>query len=272
MNNEQPLVSIIIPLYNAERFIAETIRTLKQQTYSHWEVLIINNCSTDKSVEIVKSETVGDSRFSLHSMPKNSGGPAGPRNKGLDLAKGELIAFLDADDLWNSRKLELQVTEFQSSPELQFVLGPHIVIDESGREQSRHSWGCTSRLLARMFGFNRLIQFSNLCSTSTVMMRREAIGSLRFCEKPEYKAIEDWAFWLLVLKPLKDRKNVRYLKYQYFEYYRVHSSSTSDRLSDRPIRQHLFIVSDLFLQKKISFWVVSYWTLKAGLFFLRKKS
>jgi teichuronic acid biosynthesis glycosyltransferase TuaG len=106
MNNEK-LVSIITPMYNAEKYILETINSVQLQTYQNWEMIIVNNFSTDASGEIVKN--IDDPRIKLIELSFNSGGPARPRNVGIDNAKGEYFAFLDADDTWSDNKLELQL-------------------------------------------------------------------------------------------------------------------------------------------------------------------
>lgn len=99
-------VSIIIPVYNAEKYIAETIENIKKQTYKNYEIILINDASTDKSVEIIKkylSETV-----KLIQLKENCG-PAIARNRGIQEAKGRYICFQDADDLWHEQKLEKQL-------------------------------------------------------------------------------------------------------------------------------------------------------------------
>lgn len=94
----KPLISIITPIFNGEKYILETIQSVLDQTYTNWEMMIVDNKSTDNSIEVIK--TVCDDRIKIIHLEYNSGGPARPRNVGLDNAKGEYIAFLDADDVW----------------------------------------------------------------------------------------------------------------------------------------------------------------------------
>lgn len=103
---ENELVTIIIPVYNAEKYIQETINTIKEQTYTRWEVIFIDDCSTDKSREIIKSNL--SEKIKLIELKKHSG-TANARNEGIKIAKGRYISFLDADDLWDKRKLEKQI-------------------------------------------------------------------------------------------------------------------------------------------------------------------
>lgn len=104
------LVSIITPSYNTEKYIIETIQSVQQQTYVNWEMLIVDDCSTDNTVEIVKKyiENTGEKRIRLLFNEKNSG-VAISRNYALREAKGHWIAFLDSDDLWLPEKLEKQI-------------------------------------------------------------------------------------------------------------------------------------------------------------------
>ena len=106
MNNE--LVSIIVPVYNAEKFISETIKIVQNQTYQNWELILVNDCSKDSSVEIIKKSQESDKRIILIDQKTNQGA-ANTRNTGIKNAKGKYLCFLDADDLWEKEKLEKQI-------------------------------------------------------------------------------------------------------------------------------------------------------------------
>lgn len=93
------LVSIITPTFNSAKFIAETIRSVQAQTYSHWEMLIVDDCSTDATPAIVAAIAKTDDRIRFFPQSTN-GGPAKARNIGIEQAKGDFMTFLDADDLW----------------------------------------------------------------------------------------------------------------------------------------------------------------------------
>ena len=103
---EEPLVSIITPCYNAEKFIIETYQSIKSQTYSKWEWIVVDDMSNDKSCDIIKK--IDDKRVILLE-PGEKLGPANARNYGINKASGRYIAYLDADDLWLPSKLELQL-------------------------------------------------------------------------------------------------------------------------------------------------------------------
>lgn len=106
------LVSIIIPVYNASRFLEETINSIQEQTYSNWEAIFIDDCSSDNSYDIIKQYQKNDKRIKVIKNKINNG-VAISRNNGIDYAKGEYLCFLDADDKWHPKKLEKQINFMQ---------------------------------------------------------------------------------------------------------------------------------------------------------------
>jgi glycosyltransferase involved in cell wall biosynthesis len=126
-----PLVSVIIPAYNAERFIARTLESVLSQSYKNIEVLIINDGSTDRTLEIAESFARDDSRIRILHQP-NLGATAA-RNCGIKSSKGEYIAPLDADDIWHEEKIQAQVEGFQRcGPSAGLVYSWSIIVDEKG--------------------------------------------------------------------------------------------------------------------------------------------
>lgn len=125
------LVSIITPLYNGERFLAQTIESVLAQTYSDWEMLIINDGSTDGSEALALSYAEKDDRIHVYSQP--NGGSASARNHGIRRAKGRYIALLDSDDLWEPWFIEQQLNLLHHH-RCQLVYGAHKRIDENGEE------------------------------------------------------------------------------------------------------------------------------------------
>ena len=108
-------VSVIIPTFNAETFITETIRSVLAQSHNDLEVIVVDDCSTDDTVKLVREISRTDSRLTLIELKKNFGGPAGPRNIGVSKAVGDWICFLDADDLWHTSKLSLQLAALEKT-------------------------------------------------------------------------------------------------------------------------------------------------------------
>lgn len=127
---DQSLVSIITPTYNCGQFIVDTIESVLAQTHQNWEMLIVDDCSTDNTKEIIAR--YNDSRIRYHCLPKNSGA-AVARNLGLQMAKGRWIAFLDSDDLWLPEKLEKQI-QFLEENNYAFSYHEYSEIDEQGNQ------------------------------------------------------------------------------------------------------------------------------------------
>ena len=125
------LVSIITPVFNCEKYIAETIKSVQDQSYKEWELILIDDCSTDNSPDIIKSIARNDSRIVYLKQPIN-GGAAVARNAGLNFAKGQYIAYLDSDDLWKPEKLEKQVA-FMTNNKFSFCCCNYEMIKDNGK-------------------------------------------------------------------------------------------------------------------------------------------
>lgn len=123
-----PFVSVIIPVFNKERFVANTLKSVLAQTFQDYEILIVDDGSTDKSAEIIRR--FDDKRIQLFS--EHNRGVSGARNFGISQASGKFIAFLDADDIWNSDFLQTLISNIQKFPE-QRVFSSAIEIEANGR-------------------------------------------------------------------------------------------------------------------------------------------
>ena len=117
MTSQSELVSIMMPAYNAEKHIAEAIESVLAQTYLHWELLVVDDGSTDKTAVIAEKYT--DSRIKY--IHKENGGEASARNVALDISQGAFIAYLDSDDVWLPHHLEITMSYLQRSPEMDAV-------------------------------------------------------------------------------------------------------------------------------------------------------
>lgn len=124
------LVSIIMPSYNSEKYVLDSINSVKNQTYQNWELLIIDDCSKDNSVAIIREAMKQDERIKLFENQKNEGA-ALTRNKGIMESKGRFICFLDSDDLWNKDKLINQI-EFMKKRKCSFSYTNYEFTDSSG--------------------------------------------------------------------------------------------------------------------------------------------
>lgn len=131
MNN--PLVSIIMPAFNVEKYISESIESVINQTYKNWELIIIDDGSSDKTYEIIKEFELRDNRIKPIFRKNNSGRPSIAKNEAYEKIKGEFIAFLDSDDLWLENKLEIQVNMMiNNNCKLCYTGG--FIIDSNGNE------------------------------------------------------------------------------------------------------------------------------------------
>lgn len=130
MIDQNKIVSIVTPLHNGEEYIAQTIDSVLSQTYPYWELIIVDDCSSDKGLDVVKDYISRDSRIKLIINEVNSG-PAITRNKAIEASKGKYIAFLDSDDLWTNDKLEVQI-DFMKTNNVYFTFTYYDQITEEG--------------------------------------------------------------------------------------------------------------------------------------------
>lgn len=186
----EPLVSIITPSYNSEKFIEETIKSVIKQTYKNWEMIIVDDCSTDKTCEIVNSWTVKDKRIKLIRQQKNSGA-ATSRNIALENSKGRFISYLDSDDIWLPNKLSKQV-KFMIDMKCGFSCCSYEVIDSKGNSKGK---------FVRMKGKVDYMGFlcNNLLQTVGIMVDLEVVKRDRLV-MPQMRRRQDAATWLQVLK------------------------------------------------------------------------
>ena len=127
---DSELVSIIMPTYNCGAFIGETIASVQAQTHSHWELLVVDDCSTDDTAEVVAALAENDPRIHYVRLETNSGA-AVARNRAMELAQGRYMAFLDSDDLWHPDKLRRQI-DFMTSRGVAMSCTAYAQIDEQG--------------------------------------------------------------------------------------------------------------------------------------------
>lgn len=185
------LVSIITPTYNCGKFIAETIESIQAQTYTNWELIIVDDCSKDNTEEIVKVYMEKDARIKYHRLETNSGA-AVARTTAMKLAEGEYMAFCDSDDLWMPDKLEKQLS-FMKNTGHAFSCTAYEQIDEDGNS--------LNRIIKpkEKCDYNRLLLDCPV-GNSTVMYNVEVMGKF---EVPNIRKRNDDALWLQMLKKEK---------------------------------------------------------------------
>jgi len=181
-------VSIITPLHNSAQFIADTIRSVQDQTYSDWEMIIVDDCSTDDSVNIVQSFVEQDSRIKIIRLAQNFG-PAVARNTAIEAANGRYIAFLDSDDKWCSDKLSTQIAVMEEK-NYNFTYSDYIIINqENGKSIPFES-------ILDKVTYSDEIRF-NYIACSTVIYNQASLGKNYM---PDLRNRQDWALWIQILK------------------------------------------------------------------------
>ncbi|MFD2100206.1 glycosyltransferase family 2 protein [Flagellimonas iocasae] len=205
------MVSIITPVFNSQKYISECITSVINQTYDNWEHILIDDCSTDGSDEIIKNFSKIDKRIKYYALERN-GGAGVARNKAIELAKGRYIAFLDSDDLWTPDKLERQI-EFMVKNKYSFSYTDYFVITDD-REHP----------LFRRSAPNRV--------SYTKMLRNDYIGCLTAIYDVSYfgkvymsdiRKRQDWVLWLNLLK----KTDFAYCLKMPLAYYRIGNQSLS---------------------------------------------
>lgn len=182
------LVSIITPTYNCASYIAETIRSVQAQTYTNWEMIIIDDCSADNTADVVEPFLKEDARIIYNRLETNAGA-AVARNAALRKARGRWIAFLDSDDIWYPNKLEAQL-EFMEKNNYSFTYHSYIEIGEDGNPLGIRVGG--KRRISKLGMF--------MCcwpGCLSVMYDRQKIGLIQI---PNIKKNNDSALWLKIIK------------------------------------------------------------------------
>lgn len=180
------LVSVITPMYNAENWIKETIRSVQAQSYNMWEMIIVDDCSTDRSMEIVKKLQTEDRRIKYYCNKINSG-VAITRNNAIKYAKGRYLAFLDSDDVWRSDKLQKQIEKMKKEQKA-FCYSACEVIDEHGNR-------INVRYVPESVNYQELLK-GNIIPCLTVVLDRWIIKNVSMPKMPH----EDYATWLKIFQ------------------------------------------------------------------------
>ncbi len=192
--NFEPLISVIIPSYNSEKYISETIHSVLNQTYQRFEILVVDDSSEDSTCEVVKKIAAKDKRINIFKI-EHSGAPSIPRNFGIKKANGELIAFIDSDDLWVKNKLERQLKYFKRFPELIFVYSMSVTFGDVSIFSSYYE--VLPLTFRAAHTRNDLINGGNSIPLSTVMVWTNKLREINgFDEDPELNIGEDYDLWI----------------------------------------------------------------------------
>jgi len=188
--NQVGLVSIIMPAYNCQDFIEESIDSVINQSYIDWELIIIDDCSEDDTVSIIQKKINVDNRIKLYRLETNSGA-AIARNTAISYAKGEFIAFLDSDDIWFPNKLEKQLT-FMRENGYSFTCSSYNKIDSSGNSLRQV---IKTREISN---YDQILKYSP--GNSTVIYNSSRLGKFYI---PDIRKRNDYVMWLSIIKTAK---------------------------------------------------------------------
>lgn len=250
----QNLVSIITPNYNCGCFIAQTIESVLAQTYTLWEMLIVDDCSTDNSYEIALEYAAKDSRIKVICNEKNSGA-AVSRNKALELAQGEFIAFLDSDDLWMPDKLEKQITFIrENNCDFSFTEYEHIDEDNNSLHQVAN--------VTKHLSYRKMMMH---CwpGCLTVMYNQNVTGKV-YAE--DIKKNNDHALFLRVLKKCHNAMGMKELLAKY----RIRKGSISSKKS-AIIKYYIQVIHEFENQPLVFAWFCVFTHVFAKTFLKYKK-
>lgn len=222
------LISIITPTYNCGKFIGETIESVIKQTYENWEMIIVDDCSTDNTKEVVEGYIQKDNRIKYHLLETNSGA-AVARTRAMELAQGDYMAFLDSDDLWMSNKLESQL-RFMKDNNYNFTCTEYEQIDEQ------------SNLLGKIIKVKNKTNYNGVLlscpvGNSTVMYNVREMGKFKV---PNIRKRNDDALWLQMLKKEKYIYGMKETLMQY----RIRANSISSNKLDL-VKYHWYLYREI---------------------------
>lgn len=186
------LISVVIPTFNSEKYIKQTVLSVLDQTYDKIEIIVVDDCSTDNTELSIKS-LINDRKVRFYKMKSNSGGPAGPRNLGIEKSKGDWIAFLDSDDLWHPLKLEFQMRILKEKNEL-FICSSKINFHDECPENVKLN-------KPKIFTINyKVLLLKDFIPTSSVILNKSLLNQNKFNEIKDLISVEDFALWLDILR------------------------------------------------------------------------
>jgi len=183
----ESLVSIITPNFNASKFVVDCLKSVQNQTYGNWEMIIIDDASTDNSVAIIENCISGDDRIRLVKLNENSG-PAVARNVGIEASKGDYIAFLDSDDSWISEKLEIQVV-FMQKNDIALSFTSYYSVNEHKENK-------------KLIEAKGIVTYKDLLTNNYIgcLTAMYSVSRLGKVYMPVVKKRQDWGLWLKITK------------------------------------------------------------------------
>lgn len=220
------IVSIIIPNYNNEKYIEFAINSILNQSYTNFELIIVDDNSRDSSVEIVKQLQQRDDRIKLIENSKNCGRSIS-RNNALDYSSGEYVAFCDGDDAWCENKLEIMIERMENDKDIDMMFSDSYIVDENGGLVVNSFYDFFK--LKKHFSTESIkenLYLTNFINTPTVVIRNKpSIKRIRFDKNLKY--LEDWIYWFEISQCANKIEFIN----QPLSFYRVHSNNSWKDLS-----------------------------------------
>ena len=214
------MISIVIPAYGAESYIHKTLDSVIAQDHDHWECIIVDDCSPDKTIDIITQYSNNDSRFKILKTPYNMGA-FGARNMGIEAISGDYVCFLDADDIWHPKKLSIQLA-FMEKTGCDISCHAYNYIDENDKPIKNN--------VVPLPEFNIISYMKNTCiNMDTVMLNIQKTGTLKFKNAPKR---EDTQFWI---DALGSQKSILGMP-DVLASYRIHGGQVSGNKLEMAIR------------------------------------
>jgi len=184
-------ISIIMPSHNSSEFITESVNSVLSQSHTSLELIVIDDGSTDNTVNLIKQLAKTDQRIILLERTTCSNRPATPRNEGVKIARGDYLAFIDSDDLWHPQKISLQLAAMDTH-KLNFISSFHIRFSKIAPDFKQLP-DQPEEIIKQSHA--NLIRKNNII-TSSSLIKRDFFGNLQFDQSDEYSGIEDYLAWL----------------------------------------------------------------------------
>lgn len=208
----EELVSVIMPVHNAETFLDQSIQSVIVQTYQNWELLVVDDCSNDNSAIVIQKFVQQDNRIKYLKTNRPSGSPILPRDIGIENAKGRYIAFLDSDDAWLPNKLEIQLKMFEQYEDMAVCFSNYEKMTEGGKRNNRV-------VQAPAITTYKQLLLGNVIGCLTAVYDTQKVGKVFF----QNHSHEDYILWLEILKKGYVARNTNTIE----ALYRVRENSVS---------------------------------------------
>ncbi|MEE9372138.1 MAG: glycosyltransferase family 2 protein [Saprospiraceae bacterium] len=254
-SNHHPFFSIIMPAYNSGHFIAKTIQSVVNQSFDNWELIIVNDRSTDNTAEIIDTISAKDKRIRLVKTPPNTRKAGLARQVGIQHSQGLFVCFLDSDDSYCKDKLKTHYDILISKQEIDIMSTAWIIVDPKGNQIKVRNRPWFQKLYSQFLSIKNICLLTNPICTSTVVIKKELLDRYDYSLYTT-KIAEDWLMW-------NDLFHTQSLNYFYIETplteYRVNPSSLTHRADVNINYYGIVIFSILLSTYKINFfqWLVA---------------